>query len=252
MVLPGLFDAAQVAKADIFDDVWATRHHDERGIVADAYALPVPRRYFRDVPDSARDQPYKLNDLYLVDDDVRSIILAEPLVAMLRQLAGDEIVAFNSLHLERGSAQDYHLDTFYMPPPPGGRLIVSSICLEDVHPDAGPLGYYAGSHLIEPFLNCDGDRRARTMQEHTDAFGHIYGEIERRQLSPTIFCGKAGDTFIWHEQLLHSGTPIVDMQRTRKTIVTHYCTKSSMTGVDLVQHGSGWYVRRPAPAVDAD
>ena len=151
MVLPGLFDAAQLAKADIFDDLWATRRLDERGLVVDAYGLPVPRRYLRDVPDSARDHPYKLNDLYLVDDAVRSIILAEPLVAMLRQLVGDEVVAFNSLHLERGSTQDYHLDTFYMPPPPGGTLIVSSICLEDVRGDDGNRTHVQG--FAGPCLN---------------------------------------------------------------------------------------------------
>ncbi len=78
----------------------------------------------------------------------------------------------NSLNFIWGSQQPDHFDTWYMPPPPVPEcppegplkhamhrfrppppppfgLAVSSICLEDVHPDAGPLMYYPGSHALE-------------------------------------------------------------------------------------------------------
>jgi hypothetical protein len=68
-------------------------------------------------------------------------------------------------------------------------------------------------------------------------------------LQDTTFCGKAGDTFLWHEQLLHGGSDIVDMRRTRRSIVTHYWTKSSMAAdADIVPYGAGFYLRRdPQP-----
>lgn len=252
LILPRLFDAEQVARAAAgFDQAWADRVVDDRSLVIDAFVTGgTPQRmHLRDAPDHARAQVYKLNDLYLVDNIVRSMVLAEPLLAAMRELVDDDVVAINSLHFERGSSQQYHVDTYYMPPPANGELIVSSICLEDVHPDAGPLKYFPGSHLIEPFINDVGDRRARNQAELAVATEYFAGKCAERNLTDTTFCGTAGDTFLWHEQLLHGGSDIVDMSRTRRSIVTHYWTKSSMPpDADIVAFGAGYYLRRdPQP-----
>jgi hypothetical protein len=70
--------------------------------------------------------------------------------------------------------------------------------------------------------------------------------VNARGLQATTFCGAAGDTFLWHEQLLHGGTPIADMTRTRRSLVTHYWTKSSMSpDADIVRFAGGYYLRRP-------
>lgn len=66
----------------------------------------------------------------------------------------------NSLHFKRGSEQELHFDIYCMPPPPEGRLIVTSICLEDVHPNAGPIIYIPGSHKMTPFVGAQGNRTA--------------------------------------------------------------------------------------------
>ena len=257
LVLAGLFDRAQARwAANGFDHAWATRRQHGRGLVIDAFVTgaggPPRRMHLADAPEVARDEVYKLNDMYLVDDLVRSMVLAEPLVAAMRELVGDDVEAINSLHFERGSSQQYHVDTYYMPPPTGGQLIVSSICLEDVHPDAGPLKYFPGSHRLPPYLNSDGDRRARNQDELVDATAHFAEQCGHHGLQDTTFCGKAGDTFLWHEQLLHGGSDIVDMRRTRRSIVTHYWTKSSMAAeADIVPYGAGFYLRRdpqPVPA----
>jgi len=248
LILPKLFDRNQVARgAKTFDDAWATRAADDRSLVIDAFVTGgTPQRLrLRDAPDAARLQVYKLNDMYLVDEFVRSLILAEPLVEAMRELVDDDVVAINSLHFERGSNQQYHVDTYYMPPPPGGQLIVSSICLENVHPDAGPLKYYRGSHKIPPYLNPDGDRRARNTDELAVATEYFMGRCAEFGLQPSTFCGRRGDTFLWHEQLLHGGTEIADMARTRRSLVTHYWTKSAMpAGSDIVRSGAGYYLRR--------
>jgi ectoine hydroxylase-related dioxygenase (phytanoyl-CoA dioxygenase family) len=255
LILPQLFSPTKVARgAAGFDEAWARRQHEDRGLVIDAYVTGGVQQRMRlgAAPDVARAEVYKLNDLYLVDDVVRSMVLAEPLVAAMRELVGDDVVAINSLHFERGSTQQYHVDTYYMPPPPGGQLIVSSICLEDVHPDAGPLMYYPGSHLIEPFLNDSGDRRCRNPAELAVATEYFAGRCAEQGLEPTTFCGSAGDTFLWHEQLLHGGSAIADMARTRRSIVTHYWTKSTMLpDAVVVPWGAGYYLQRdhaPVPA----
>ncbi|MCU1365315.1 MAG: Phytanoyl-CoA dioxygenase (PhyH) family [Ilumatobacteraceae bacterium] len=255
LIMPQLFAPEQVARgAAGFDEAWATRRADDRSLVIDAYVTGGTQRrmHLADAPDEARSEVYKLNDLYLVDDVVRSMILAPALLSAMRELVGDDVVAINSLHFERGSTQQFHVDTYYMPPPPGGQLIVSSICLEDVHADAGPLQYYPGSHLIDPFLNDDGDRRCRNPQELAMATDYFATRCAEHGLEPTTFLGRAGDTFLWHEQLLHGGSAIVDMARTRRSIVTHYWTKSTMPPDDLVvAWGAGHVLQRnhaPVPA----
>ncbi len=253
LILPKLFDRATVARgAKVFDDAWATRTTDDRELVIDAYVTGgTPCRLpFGQAPDEARRQVYKLNDMYLVDDFIRSLVLAEPLLEAMRELVDDDVVAINSLHFERGSTQQYHVDTYYMPPPTGGELIVSSICLENVHPDAGPLKYYRGSHKIAPYLNADGDRRARNPDELATATEYFDGKCKEYGLQPSTFCGRRGDTFLWHEQLLHGGSPIADMTRTRRSLVTHYWTKSSMPAdADIVRFGAGYYLRRPHQSI---
>jgi len=249
LILPKLFDRAQVARgARGFDEAWETRELGDRDLVIDAFVLgPKSKRMrLRDAPDAAREHVYKLNDMYLVDDFIRSLILAEPLVEAMRELVDDDVVAINTLHFERGSSQQYHVDTYYMPPPPGGRLIVSSICLEDVHPDAGPLKYYRGSHNIQPYINCDEDRRVRNPSELADATAYVMRCCADLGLQPSTFCGRRGDTFLWHELLVHGGTEIADMARTRRSIVTHYWTRRAMpAGSDVVPSHGGYYLRRP-------
>jgi phytanoyl-CoA hydroxylase len=253
LILPKLFDRATAARgAQTFDDAWANRRADDRSLVIDAFVTggQPQRLHLGEAPDEARSQVYKLNDMYLVDDFIRSLILAEPLLAAIRELVNDDVVAINSLHFERGSTQQYHVDTYYMPPPPGGQLIVSSICLENVHPDAGPLKYYPGSHRIQPYLNADGDRRARNGDELATATEYFLGQCNEHNLQPTTFCGRKGDTFLWHEQLLHGGSEIADMARTRRSLVTHYWTRSSVPAdFDIVPFGSGYYLRRPHQSV---
>ena len=132
-----------------------------------------------------------------------------------------------------------------MPPPPGGVLIATSICLEDVHPDAGPLNYVAGSHSIPPFLNVDGGRNVRTAEEQDQANWYYRSAMADRKMSDEYFLGNAGEVIIWHEQLMHGGSPIKNMARTRKSLVTHYWRCAEMDPAVLLPHGSGFYFNRP-------
>lgn len=121
------------------------------------------------------------------------------------------------------------------------------ICLEDHHPDAGPLRYYPGSHR-PAYVFSDGGRR-EVPAEMELAQKHVLDEIDKRGLEPTEFHGRAGDVFVWHEQLYHGGSPIDDAQRTRRTLVTHYWRRDGLSpGPDsslerMDRHR--WYVRRP-------
>lgn len=212
--------------SDYYSYLWSNRSSVKASI-----DLIDPRKghelkRFKDALISDRQGPYKLNDLFLNDQLTRSLSLSPRLTAILSWLTNGIVAQCNSLNFEFGSQQDYHFDTFYMPPPQGAQLIVSSICLEDVSEDAGPLSYWPKSHLCPPWLNPEGTTHARNPDEHDSALMHFHDYAAKQNLKPQTFLGKAGDVFIWHQQLFHGGLTINDYDRTRKSLVSHYWSYS--------------------------
>ncbi len=94
-----------------------------------------------------------------------------------------------------------------MPPPAPGKMVVTSVCLEDVHPDAGPLFYIPGSQKIPPYRFSNGTIRA-IPAEMGPCHAYIDNAIKERGLKSEIFLGRKGDCFIWSCQIAHGGSPI--------------------------------------------
>jgi hypothetical protein len=246
-VLPRLFGQEQIDEMNaLVEELWATRKTDDRDLIIDAFiGTPHERRIrFRNAPDEARMAPYKLDDVYLVSDVARSMVLDEKLVRVLDRLLVGAPVAFNSLTFERGSQQDFHFDTFYMPPSVPNKMCASWIALEDVDESAGPLVFYPGSHKIPPYYFSDG-RLNVTVEELGSFREYIERELETRGLRSVSFPARAGDVFIWHAQLFHGGAAILDMNRTRRSIVTHYFRVREMAPGAVVDIGGGrFYLQR--------
>jgi ectoine hydroxylase-related dioxygenase (phytanoyl-CoA dioxygenase family)/SAM-dependent methyltransferase len=248
VVLPGLFDREQVDRMNaLVDELWATRTSDDRDLIIDVFiGTPNERRIrFRNATDEARMSPYKLDDVYLVSDVAREMVLDKSLVRVLDRLLVGTPVAFNSLTFERGSQQEFHFDTFYMPPSVPNKMCASWIALEDIDESAGPLVFYPGSHKIPPYYFSDG-RLNVTVEELGSFREYVERELENRGLRPVTFPARAGDVFIWHAQLFHGGAPILDMTRTRRSIVTHYFRMREMAPESVVHIGGGrFYLQRP-------
>jgi phytanoyl-CoA hydroxylase len=130
-----------------------------------------------------------------------------------------------------------------MPPPVEGKLAVTSICLEDVSVSSGPLVFYPATHKIPPYRFSHGGIHA--VNEEMPAClayvaEHVASKAQRKE-----FIGKQGYVFIWHGQLLHGGSKITDLQKTRKTLVTHYWRAQDVDKSYHVKvHDSGYYFRR--------
>jgi ectoine hydroxylase-related dioxygenase (phytanoyl-CoA dioxygenase family) len=238
LVLPRFFDARRIDQlVELVEQEWRDRVRDDNPLVIDVLEGPLAdrRMYFRDVPDDAKQYPYKLNDLYLTRSEVRELALDPVLLGVLRSLMGGEPAICNSLNFERGSQQAYHFDTYYMPGPCKDGLIVTSICLEDVDPHAGPLTYYPGSHTIPPYRFSTGKLNA-VPEEMDKATDYARRALSERDLEARDFLGRKGDVFIWHEQLYHGGRTILDASLTRRTLVTHYWR------LDELVIPEGWHV----------
>ena len=250
VVLRKCFSKNEMQKTrDFLEHLWIERPSLTIDTYLDNKHPRLGRQIFSQVPIEAKNSIYKLNDAYLEFGYVRDLALNDRITTTLSQLIGENPCICNSLIFERGSQQDIHVDTYYMPPPPGGKLIVASICLEDVHPDAGPVQYIPHSHLLPRYRNPDGGRHIRSVADQDEADEMMAGKLASSGLQPQHFLGKAGDVLIWHEDLAHGGTPIRDMSFTRKSLVTHYWSQSCVPDKFRVQHKNGSYLRRQHQAV---
>jgi len=107
-----------------------------------------------------------------------------------------------------------------------------------VHPDAGPLFYYPGSHRIPPYVFSHGGIHA-VDAEMPECRAYLDREIASRNLKKELLFGKKGDIFLWHAQLLHGGSPINDLARTRSSLVVHYWGLDAIQGAALATSASG-------------
>ena len=222
LILRGFMDAADIARVRaVVDDEWARREGNDHHV--DLLTGPHAWRTFRmaEVPDGSRREVYKLNNLFARRPEIRAVALAPRLRAACAQLLAGEPLICNSLNFERGSQQPFHIDTWYMPPPVEGRMVVASICIDDVGPDNGPVAYYPGSHRIPPYRFSTGLLN-EVFAEKPQCEAYLQREIAARGLTQQEFRGRSGDVLLWHAQLLHGGRAIRDPARTRSSLVVHY------------------------------
>jgi phytanoyl-CoA hydroxylase len=222
LALRGLMTADEIAAVRaVVDDEWRREPGNDHEV--DVNSGPFAGRAYKmhEVDPSARGECYKLNNLFARRAEIRRVALSTRLrEACAELLEGDPLIC-NSLNFERGSQQDYHIDTWYMPPPVEGKMVVASIAIDDVDAENGPVAYYAGSHKIPPYRFSDG-RLNEIPAERAQCREYLQREIAARGLQEQEFHGKSGDVLIWHAQLLHAGRPIRDMSRTRSSLVVHY------------------------------
>lgn len=206
--------------------------------------ITAQRTVWADTPyrDTGR---FKFNDLYLLSPVVREIALDAPLSQILAALLGEAPVLCNSLNFKKGSSDHVHIDSLFMTPRTPGSLAATWTALEDVHAEAGPLTYFPGSHRIPLHQFSDGSRHA-IRAEMPAWLDYITAQLRERGIEEKVFLAKKGDVFIWHSDLVHAGSPIKDLRRTRTSLVCHYYGEADARaqGGDLVSLHDGHWLRR--------
>lgn len=148
------------------------------------------------------------------------------LVAVLEFILQKKVVPFQTINFLTGSQQKAHSDSIHMTTYPLGYLIAVWIALEDITAENGPLFYYPGSHQLPFLLNSDYDQSSTLLalgkKQYTDYEDALEDILKENQLAPQAFLAKKGDMLIWHANLVHGGTPILDKNSTRKSMVIHY------------------------------
>lgn len=247
VVLPGFYgnDQLDAAEAEV---IRAWDEHAPRIVVDDM--VVGQRLRLADVDEDARRKHrFKTNDLYLEHDSVRQLALNERITPILTALLGHVPVLCNSLSFQQGSAQEDHIDALFMTPRSPHHLVAIWVALEDCHPDAGPLRYFPGSHRIPPHVFSTGSNHV-VPEEMPMWRDYVAREVAERGLQPQTFAARKGDVFIWSAYLLHGGSPIADLARTRNSVVFHYFSEqdSISWGHTLVPYeGAYWLHRQHQP-----
>lgn len=160
---------------------------------------------------------------------IKSVTYTPQLINIFKFLLGKEVIPFQTLNFVKGSNQRAHSDSIHMTTYPLGYLIAVWIALEDTNENNGPLFYYRGSHKLPYLLNNDFNDTSTTLKlgrkDYTDYEDVIEEIIQKNHLEKEVFLAKKGDVFIWHANLIHGGSPIIDHSLTRKSMVIHYYAK---------------------------
>lgn len=179
------------------------------------------------------EEALKSNHLRIMDFHNQSVAgkklaLHEHLTSFLRHIFGDTPVAMQTLTFIHGTEQPWHQDHAFVVAGIPSHLAASWIALEDVREDAGPLGLVPGSHSIRKFDF--GNGMFMTPDSHHDEHNfleHIQEQNQGRGVEEKLFLGKKGDVLLWHAALAHRGTPAKDPSQTRKSLVTHYSSRTA-------------------------
>lgn len=178
-------------------------------------------------------QPAKALDTHMHSQAIRNLVLHENIVRFLRGLFDEGVLASQSLGFWRGSQQALHQDCAFVAYCRPLQFVGIWVALEDILPDSGELVYALASHRSPHYLFGGelsvheagrlGGIPPRSMNAEKRKYeGWVQETVSSNGLTLERFHAKKGDALIWHAALMHGGTR-VSAERTRKSIVTHFC-----------------------------
>lgn len=168
----------------------------------------------------------KINDYFkcldCVKDHIKNI-LNKPLI-------------MGSLTFENGSSQEAHIDNWFFYTKPEKDMIGIWIALEDVTDDSGPLFYYQDSHLLETT-----DPNNFIFTNENEIANKLSNDLKEKikELNKINVNVKKGDIFIWRYNLVHGGSKILNINKTRNSIVFHLINEDAelYTFNDYMKYG---------------
>ncbi|MFT3929005.1 MAG: phytanoyl-CoA dioxygenase family protein [Spongiibacteraceae bacterium] len=170
----------------------------------------------------------KINSIHSVSLAAAKLSLTKEIPIFLSHIFESPACVLQSLTFKKGSQQSIHIDYPYVRCQTQlAHLAASWIALEDIHPEAGPLAYYAGSHHTEVSGFFDWGNGSilyepSSVQQPHHFSAYLKSQMQQANCTPHVFCPKKGDVLLWHGNLSHEGTEILRDDLTRKSYVTHY------------------------------
>jgi ectoine hydroxylase-related dioxygenase (phytanoyl-CoA dioxygenase family) len=206
--------------------------------LADLYGKPLHERdgvvYYRN----------RIQDAWRVDEHVKALALAPPVLALIEDLHGRRPLPFQTINFRIGSQQKAHSDALHFSSKPEGFMCGVWVALEDVDAANGPLVYYPGSHGL-PFQTMADAGLEASSDQYAEYELHIERLIARERLEPRHGTIRKGQAIVWAANLLHGGAPQEDRTRSRHSQVTHYFFEGCRYWAPMVSEGSDIRWREP-------
>jgi len=183
--------------------------------------------YAHPTEEVAKDTSFRIIDFHVNSRQADKAIYCPAITEILDAAFGAPANAFQCLTFNHGSQQRMHQDGAYVVVSEPLQFLASWIALEDVTQGSGELMYYPGSHKLDDFLFGEEHSKAWTpaihgQDVHSEFLQSIVARSEAAGLSLETFLPRKGDALIWASDLVHGGTTKQN-NRSRKSIVTHYC-----------------------------
>lgn len=170
--------------------------------------------------------------------ELRAVALFPPLMDLLREVIGEEMLFHLALTGWVSTGREWHQDDYLNPDFVNTWYAAVWIALDTIDPLSGPFEYVPGSHRwglmrgerVRAHLTAEelARREAATginqWPKYAERFVTPAIEAEIAQTGSRIvpFLGKKGDVLIWHSRLIHRGSRAAQHHRLRKSLITHY------------------------------
>jgi len=161
------------------------------------------------------------------------------LLSIIKFVFEKDVLPFQTVNFIRGSQEKPHSDSIHMTTEPLGYLAAVWVALEDIQVGSGELLFYPGSHKLSYVMSEDFESGNTALQLGSTTREGYESKIEEliRQHACVgrPFLAKKGDVLIWHANLLHAGSPILDPQLTRHSMVAHYFANGVLQYHEITQ-----------------
>lgn len=184
----------------------------------------------------------KLMNAIWYSKEIRKIVNNSKLNSILELIMGRPTELFQSVNFCKGSEDPAHSDFIHMSTYPYGYLLAVWVAFEDIDLENGPLFYYPGSHKLEYLMNSNfahGGNKWLIGETNKDKYAEAIEKlIEANNFEKKIFTASKGDVLIWHANLLHGGSKVINQKRTRKSMVMHYFASDVIRYHEITQRPS--------------
>lgn len=179
---------------------------------------------------------FRFKDVYINNSDARAAVLAPILTDVLAGIAGEPMVAFQSLGFIRGSGLRLHRDSNFITVSERPDSVVGAwLALQDIEEGMGELVYYPGSHRFPAYEMSEGSlQRVKSANKisysNDDYVNYLDENIRALGLEEKHFTARKGDCLLWHANVVHAGSPVTRTGSTRYSFATHFCPLSVKPG----------------------
>ena len=175
---------------------------------------------------------FRFKDMYINFEAARNAVFAPALIDLLYEIMGEPVLAFQCLGFTKGSGLRVHRDANFIGVDKPETVIGTWLALEDIEAGSGELAYYPGSHRFPAYNMSEGSlhrvRGEGKISYNNDGYvDYLNQQIADNRLEEKRFLARKGDCLVWHNDIVHTGTPVTRPELTRYSLATHFCAASA-------------------------